>query len=116
MGLPRVLEFWDSMPFWSTFFRALGYGVRYSHPSSRKQYESGLQYVASDTICFPAKLVHGHVLDLSKQGVDRIFLPISSTCPQRTKGEEPLRLPGHHGLLHGGAELPVPRGALLRGL
>ena len=44
IGLPRVLEFWDSMPFWSTFFRALGYEVRYSRPSSRKQYESGLQY------------------------------------------------------------------------
>ncbi len=68
IGLPRVLEFWDSMPFWSTFFRALGYEVRYSHPSSRKQYESGLQYVASDTICFPAKLVHGHVLDLCQAG------------------------------------------------
>ena len=64
IGLPRVLEFWDSMPFWSTFFRALGYTVRFSHPSSRKQYESGLSYVASDTICFPAKLVHSHVLDL----------------------------------------------------
>ena len=88
IGLPRVLEFWDSMPFWSTFFRALGYEVRYSHPSSRKQYESGLQYVASDTICFPAKLVHGHVLDLSKQGVDRIFLPYILHMPTENKGEK----------------------------
>ena len=88
IGLPRVLEFWDSMPFWSTFFRALGYGVRYSHPSSRKQYESGLQYVASDTICFPAKLVHGHVLDLSRQGVDRIFLPYILHMPTEPKGEK----------------------------
>ena len=88
VGLPRVLEFWDSMPFWSTFFRALGYEVRYSHPSSRKQYESGLQYVASDTICFPAKLVHGHVLDLAKQGVDRIFLPYILHMPTENQREK----------------------------
>ena len=88
VGLPRVLEFWDSMPFWSTFFRALGYPVKLSHPSSRKQYESGLQYVASDTICFPAKLVHGHVLDLSKQGADRIFLPYILHMPTENKGEK----------------------------
>ena len=88
VGLPRVLEFWDSMPFWSTFFRALGYEVRYSHPSSRKQYESGLQYVASDTICFPAKLVHGHVPDLAKQGVDRIFLPYILHMPTENQGEK----------------------------
>ena len=88
IGLPRVLEFWDSMPFWSTFFRALGYPVKFSHPSSRKQYESGLQYVASDTICFPAKLVHGHVLDLSKQGVERIFLPYILHVPPENKQEK----------------------------
>ena len=88
MCLPRVLEFWDSMPFWSTFFRALGYRVKFSHPSSRRQYESGLQYVASYTICFPAKLVHGHVLDLSKQGVDRIFLPYILHMPTENKGEK----------------------------
>ena len=88
IGLPRVLEFWDSMPFWSTFFRALGYPVKFSRPSSRKQYESGLQYVASDTICFPAKLVHGHVLDLSKQGVDRIFLPYILHMPPENKREK----------------------------
>ncbi|MGI6204701.1 MAG: acyl-CoA dehydratase activase [Anaerovoracaceae bacterium] len=81
VGIPRVLEFWDSMPFWTTFFRALGYEVRLSHRSSRKLYESGLQYVASDTICYPAKLVHGHVRDLADQGVDRIFLPYVMHMP-----------------------------------
>jgi len=44
--------------------------------------------VASDTICFPAKLVHGHVLDLSKQGVDRIFLPYILHMPTENKGEK----------------------------
>ena len=75
IGIPRVLEFWDSLPFWTTFFRALGYIVKVSRPSSRKYYEAGLPYVASDTICFPAKLVHGHILDLVEQGVDTIFMP-----------------------------------------
>lgn len=88
VGLPRVLEFWDSMPFWSTFFRALGYQVKFSAPSSRSQYESGLQYVASDTICFPAKLVHGHVLDLCRQGVNRIFLPYILHMPPENRREK----------------------------
>ncbi len=81
IGLPRVLEFWDSMPFWSTFFRSLGYKVKFSHPSSRKMYEAGLEFVASDTICFPAKLAHGHVKDLADQKVDRIFLPYVMHMP-----------------------------------
>lgn len=85
IGLPRVLEFWDSMPFWSTFFRALGYDVLFSHRSTRKQYEQGLGYVASDTICFPAKLVHGHILDLAGQQVDRIFFPYIMHMPPEGK-------------------------------
>ena len=88
IGLPRVLEFWDSMPFWSTFFQALGFETRFSRPSSRGQYESGLQYVASDTICFPAKLVHGHIRDLAEQGVDRIFLPFIMHMPTENQGEK----------------------------
>ncbi|MCC8136488.1 MAG: acyl-CoA dehydratase activase [Clostridiales bacterium] len=81
VGLPRVLEFWDSMPFWNTFFRALGYQTKFSHKSSRRLYEQGLQYVASDTVCFPAKLVHGHVMDLAGLGVDRIFFPYVMHMP-----------------------------------
>jgi predicted CoA-substrate-specific enzyme activase len=81
IGLPRVLEFWDSMPFWTTFLTALGYTVKTSHPSSHKLFEKGLRYVASDTICLPAKLVHGHVLDLCEQGVDRILLPYVMHMP-----------------------------------
>ena len=81
IGLPRVLSFWDTMPFWSTFFRALGFEVKLSRPSTRKMYESGLSAVTSDTVCFPAKLVHGHIRDLVQQGVDRIFMPSVTTVP-----------------------------------
>lgn len=85
IGIPLVLEFWDSLPFWTTFFRALGYQVKISHPSSRKNYEAGLPYVASDTICFPAKLVHGHIIDLVEQGVDTIFMPYVMHFPPEGK-------------------------------
>ena len=81
VGLPRVLEFWDTMPFWTTLFRAIGCTVRISRPSNRRMFERGLPHVTSDTICFPAKLVHGHVRDLVDAGVDRIFMPIITTVP-----------------------------------
>jgi len=79
IGLPRVLAFWDNAPFWTTFWRALGFDVKLSRKSDRPLFENGLPAVASDTICFPAKLVHGHVRDLVKRGVDRIFMPVITT-------------------------------------
>lgn len=88
IGLPRVLEFWDSMPFWSTFLRALGFRVVFSSPTSAAQYESGLRFVASDTACLPAKLVHGHVLDLCRKGVDRIFFPHIMHLPPEGQDKE----------------------------
>ena len=81
IGLPRVLAFWDTMPFWTTFWRCLGFAVRVSGGSSRTLYERGLPAVASDTICFPAKLVHGHIRALEDAHVDRIFMPSITTVP-----------------------------------
>ena len=81
IGLPRVLSYWDTMPFWSTFFRALGFQIKLSSPSTRALYESGLSAVTSDTVCFPAKLVHGHIRDLARQKVDQIFMPSVTTVP-----------------------------------
>jgi len=75
IGIPRVLGFWDAMPFWRTFFETLGFDVKMSPLSTRKMYESGLSAVTSDTVCFPAKLVHGHIRTLAEMGVDRIFFP-----------------------------------------
>ena len=90
IGIPRVLEFWDSAPFWSTFFRALGYKVQFSSPSSQKMYEKGLTFVASDTICFPAKLTHGHIIDLAEKHVDRIFMPyVMHMPPEGTDKKSP---------------------------
>ena len=81
IGIPRVLEFYESMPFWRTFFKSLGYKVIVSGKSTRRIYEEGLRAVASDTECFPAKLVHGHIRELVKQKVDYIFFPSISIAP-----------------------------------
>ena len=85
IGIPRVLEFWTSMPFWKTFFEALGYEVVVSKQSDYKLFEEGLNSVPSDTVCFPAKLVHGHVLDLVAKKVDRLFLPVMLALPSEHK-------------------------------
>ncbi|WP_296059211.1 acyl-CoA dehydratase activase [uncultured Ellagibacter sp.] len=79
IGMPRVLSMWEYAPFWTTLFRSLGFTVKLSRPSTRAMYERGLAAVSSDTVCFPAKLVHGHVRDLADQGVDRIFMPSVTT-------------------------------------
>ena len=81
IGIPRVLAFWDTMPFWNALLRSLGFTIRLSRPSTRAMFEEGLPQVTSDTICFPAKLVHGHVHELARAGVDRIFMPIITTVP-----------------------------------
>ena len=81
IGLPRVLALWDTAPFWTTFFKALGFTVKLSPLSTRKMYEAGLHAVTSDTVCFPAKLVHGHIRSLVSAGVDRIFMPIITVVP-----------------------------------
>ncbi len=81
IGLPRVLYYWEDMPFWKTFWKALGFKVKLSNSSTRKIYESGLSAVTSDTVCFPAKLVHGHLRNLAKKKVDRIFMPSVTTVP-----------------------------------
>ena len=79
IGIPRVLSFWETMPFWTVFWKSLGYKVKISPESTRSIYESGLSAVTSDTVCFPAKLVHGHIRSLKKMGVDRIFMPSITT-------------------------------------
>jgi predicted CoA-substrate-specific enzyme activase len=81
IGIPRVLDFWRTLPFWKVFWAALGFKTKVSRKSSKKLYEKGLQFVASDTVCFPAKLVHGHIQDLIESKVDRIFMPQFNRLP-----------------------------------
>ena len=92
IGIPKTLEFWDSAPFWSTFFKSLGYKLKFSGASSQTQYESGLQYVASDTVCFPAKLVHGHIRELVEAKADRIFMPFIMHMPPEFRKERSIHV------------------------
>jgi predicted nucleotide-binding protein (sugar kinase/HSP70/actin superfamily) len=66
---------YENFPFWCTLFVELGIEVRLSSPSNAALYEKGTGTIMSDSICFPAKLVHGHIMDLIEKGVDRIFYP-----------------------------------------
>ena len=85
IGMPRTLANWDCAPFWRVFWESLGFQVIFSPKSTRKMYERGLHAVASDTVCFPAKLVHGHVRWLAGAGVDRIFMPTITVVPTENK-------------------------------
>lgn len=78
VGLPLQLVMYEQLPFWAGFFEELGFEVVLSEKSSRKLYFLGQHTVASDTACYPAKLMHGHIESLLDSGVDFIFLPCES--------------------------------------
>ena len=75
VGIPRVLNMYENYPFWFTFFTKLGYQVVLSPASTHKIYELGIESIPSESECYPAKLAHGHIEWLIKQGVDFIFYP-----------------------------------------
>lgn len=75
IGLPRVLNMYEDYPFWFTFFTSLGYRVVLSDKSSAKLFYSGMATVPSDSLCYPAKLAHGHIMNLINKGLKKIFYP-----------------------------------------
>ncbi|MBR6171745.1 MAG: 2-hydroxyacyl-CoA dehydratase [Eubacterium sp.] len=75
IGVPRVLNMYENYPFWHTFLSKLGYRVVLSPKSSKDIYQMGIESIPSDTECYPAKLSHGHVMWLLKQGLKTIFYP-----------------------------------------
>ena len=75
IGLPMGLNMYEMYPFWNTLFRELGFTVKLSGWSNRKLYLKGQSTIPSDTVCFPAKMVHGHIQQLIEMGVDAIFYP-----------------------------------------
>ena len=75
VGIPRVLNMYENYPFWFTFFNELGFRVVLSPASNRKIYELGIESIPSESECYPAKLAHGHVNWLIKQGINFIFYP-----------------------------------------
>ena len=75
IGIPRVLNQFENYPFWFTLLTRLGFHVVLSSPSSRRLYEKGIETIPSEAACYPAKLCHGHIIDLIGQGVETIFYP-----------------------------------------
>lgn len=78
MGIPFGLNMYENLPFWYTFFTKLNFEVVLSPESSRKLYIKGQHTIPSDTVCYPAKLLHGHVEALVDMGVDAIWYPCMS--------------------------------------
>lgn len=75
VGIPRTMNMFENYPFWYTFFTSLRYRTVLSPKSTKKLYESGMDTIPSESICYPAKMAHGHVQSLIGKGVDFIFYP-----------------------------------------
>ncbi len=75
IGIPRVLNMYENYGFWFTFFTELGYRVELSSTSTHTLYEKGMETIPSESVCYPAKLSHGHIISLIEKKVDIIFYP-----------------------------------------
>ena len=75
IGIPRVLNMYEDYPFWFTFFTKLGFRVILSEKSTRSTYEKGMESMPSESVCYPAKLSHGHIVSLITSGIKTIFYP-----------------------------------------
>ena len=84
IGIPRVLNMFENYPFWFTFFTELGYRVETSDRSSKELFNTGLETIPSQTVCYPGKMVHGHILNLISKGINTVFYP----CVQFEQLEE----------------------------
>jgi predicted CoA-substrate-specific enzyme activase len=78
IGVPMGLNMYELLPFWHAFFTSLGFEVVCSPLSNRELYINGQHTIPSDTVCFPAKLMHGHIYTLVEQGIQTIFYPCMS--------------------------------------
>ena len=86
VGIPRALNMYENYPFWFTFFTKLGYRVILSDPSSKKTFEAGIESMPSESVCYPAKLSHGHVMNLLEKHPDFIWFPCSKWERQEDPG------------------------------
>ena len=75
LGIPRVLNIYENYPFWATLFKELKFRLILSPASTRKIYELGIESIPSESECYPAKLAHGHITWLIKEGITKIFYP-----------------------------------------
>ena len=82
IGIPRVLNIYEDFPFWFTFFHQLGCEVVLSNYTTKDQYNKAIDTIPSDTACYPAKAVHGHIRDLAEAQVDLIWYPCIQHGPK----------------------------------
>ncbi|MCL2817433.1 MAG: acyl-CoA dehydratase activase-related protein, partial [Clostridiales bacterium] len=75
VGIPRVLNMYENYPFWHTFFSVLGFRVVLSPASNKKVFEKGMESIPSEAVCYPAKLAHGHLMNLLEKDLPFIFYP-----------------------------------------
>ncbi len=75
IGIPMALSMYELAPMWHAFFTYLGFDVCFTKLSNRKTYEKGQFTIPSDTACYPAKIMHGHMIELIEDGIDNIFYP-----------------------------------------
>jgi len=94
IGIPRVLNMYEDYPFWFTFFTELGFRVELSSRSTKQVYEKGIETMPSESVCYPAKLVHGHIMELIERGIDVIFYPcIASEVKEQEKADNHFNCP-----------------------
>lgn len=93
IGIPMVLNMYELLPFWHTFFKQLGFNVIVSPDSTHELYVSGQHTIPSDTICFPAKVVHGHIEALLREDPDALFYPCMSYNVDEEKGDNHYNCP-----------------------
>ncbi|WP_459128936.1 acyl-CoA dehydratase activase-related protein [Guggenheimella bovis] len=82
IGIPRTLNLYEDYPFWFTFFTELGYRVELSRKSSHDLFLKGMDSIPSESVCYPAKLTHGHIEDLLERGIKKIFYPCVPFIPK----------------------------------
>ncbi|MBQ4339323.1 MAG: 2-hydroxyacyl-CoA dehydratase [Clostridia bacterium] len=93
VGIPMGLNMFELLPFWHTFFKKLGFGVEVSPASTRQLYVKGQHTIPSDTVCYPAKLLHGHVEALLEKGIKHIFYPCMTYNIDESLGDNNYNCP-----------------------
>ncbi|MFI3313645.1 MAG: acyl-CoA dehydratase activase, partial [Eubacteriales bacterium] len=93
IGIPLGLNMYENIPFWHAFFTHLGFEVVLSDVSSRKIYRMGQDTIPSDTVCYPAKLLHGHMVNLMDKGVTKIFYPCMPYSVDEKQGDNHYNCP-----------------------
>ncbi len=93
IGIPFVLNIYEMLPFWAKFFNTLGYNVTTSGFSKADTYTKGQHTIPSDTVCFPAKIIHGHIEELLEKEIDALFYPCMTYNINENRGDNHYNCP-----------------------